>query len=286
MEYNLGEISNSYNYKRKCLERGLDTVQVLVLGSSQATYGINPDYFSLKGFNLSHLSQSLYYDSHLALRYIDKMPKLKYVIINVSYFSFNYQLMDGTEGWRDYYYSQFWGIDFNEIPLFDLKRYSKIFLYNPIASLSYFKRGFRVDLIEGYKPNGYLIADTVKNSLNISDSLGHQRVMLHESYKEFRVKENKNELDLLISELKKRNIEPVIVTPPVFSTYYKYVDKARLKKNIDAINTICTKYKCNYFNYFCDSRFIQRDFIDNDHMNFMGAEKFSKILNNEILIKK
>jgi len=287
MEYNLAKIPNSYSYKRKCLESRLDSIEVLVLGSSQVTYGINPEYFSIKGFNLSNISQSLYYDSRLTLKYVDRMPKLKYVLINVSYFSFGFQLIDGVEAWRDYYYSQFWDVNFNEISRFDLKRYSKLFLYTPRASLAYLKHGFQIDLTEGYKPNGYFMVDTAKNSLNISDSLGYRRVMLHNKiYKEFRVKENENDIELLINELKKRNIKPVIVTPPVFSTYYKFADKAQMKRNRDAINSICKKYKCNYFNYFCDNRFVQRDFRDNDHMNFIGAEKFSKIINNEILEKK
>ena len=284
LEYNLNKIPNSYNYKRECLETQLDSIEVLVLGSSQATYGINPEYFCLKGFNLSNVSQPLYYDTKLTLKYVDKMPKLKYVIINISYFSFGFQLIDGGEQWRDYFYSQFWDIKYPELNLYDLKQYSKIFLYTPKFAISYFQKGFHENLAYGYKQNGYLVIDTTNNSLNISDSLGHRRVMLHDrSYRENRFKENQNYLELLVRELKKRNINTIIITPPVLSSYYKYVNNAKYKKNINVINSICTKYKCNYYNFFTDSRFIKRDFRDNDHLNFIGATKFSKILNNEVL---
>ena len=286
LEYKLGKIQNSYSFKRQHLEKQLDSIEVLVLGSSQVTYGINPEFFRLNGFNLSNISQSLYYDTRLTLNYIDKMPKLKYVIISISYFSFGFQTIDGIEAWRDYYYSQFWDINFPEIQCYDLKRYSKIFLYTPKMSLSYCKYGFNIHLIENFKPNGYLWVDTANNKLNISDSLGCQRVLFHNTYyKDSRVAENQKDLELLVSELKKRNVIPVLVTLPVFSTYSKFADKSVLRKNNDYINYICKKYACDYFNYFSDVRFVQGDFKDNDHLNFVGAQKFSKIVNDEILEK-
>jgi hypothetical protein len=287
MEFNLSKIPNSYSIKRKYLEKNLDSIEVLVLGSSQATYGVNPDFFKLKGFNLSNISQSLYYDTRLALNYVDKMPRLKYIIINVSYFSFGTQIADGLEKWRDYYYTQFWDINFPELDRYNLKRYSKIFLYTPKTALSFLVKGFHVNLTKGFQENGYLKSDTTSNRLKINSNAGRKRVMFHDKfYKESRFSENQNDLELLVRELTKRNIIPVIVTPPVLSTYYNFANQAILKKNGAAINTICLKYKCEYFNYFTDSRFVINDFKDNDHMNFIGAEKFSKILNDEILNKK
>lgn len=284
MEYNLGLIQNSYSYKRTCLETQLDSIKVLALGSSQTAFGINPRYFSEKGFNLANISQTLFYDTRLTLKYVDRMPKLKKVIITVSYFSFGEQLYDGNEVWRDYSYSQFWNIDFPEMNNYDLAKYSKTFLYTPKMSFLFFMKNFNVNLIEGYQANGYIWRDTTLNNLNISNQSGAQRVRAHDiTYKENRFLENKNDLELLVCELKKRNIIPVIITPPVYSTYYNYVDKPKLNRTTEAINSICNTYQCKYFNYFTDSRFSKLDFYDNDHLNFIGAEKFSKIINAEII---
>jgi hypothetical protein len=287
MEYNLGRIKNSYTFKRECLEKQIDSIEVLVLGSSQIAFGVNPEFFGIKGFNLANVSQTLFYDTRLTLKYADKMPKLRIVIITVSYFSFGEQLYDGLEVWRDYCYSQFWDIDFPEMHKLDLARYSKIFLYTPKVALTYFIQNFHVDLIKEIETNGYFKNDTVLNNLNLSDSLGHVRVKSHDNtYKENRFNENKNDLELLVQELKKRDIVPVIITPPAFSSYYKYADSSKLKRNHEVINEICSKYQCNYFDYFTDKRFVKRDFHDNDHLNFIGAEKFSRIINDEILIKE
>ena len=286
MEINLGKIQNHYNYKRKCFESQLDSIQVLVLGTSQAYFGINPDYFSLKTFNLSEFNQSLYYDNKITLKYLDKMPKLKYVIINISYFSFGQQIIDGIEPWRDYYYSQFWDIDYPTIDKLDAKYYSKIFVYIPSLSLKYLSQGFKVDL-ELPNNNGFKMAYTSKNTI-INDSTGKNRVDIHNAYYKGgnKYSEHINELTQLISTLKKRNITPIIITPPVYKTYSKYADINILKNNTISINNICNYYKCYYYNYFTDSRFIKDDFKDDDHLNFIGAEKFSKILNNEVISRK
>lgn len=284
VEYKLSTIQNSYNFKRSLLENRADSIEVLVLGHSHATYDYNPSYFSLKGYNLSNIGQSLFYDSKLTLKYVDEMPKLKMVIINVSYHTLGYELVDGIEGWRDYYYSQFWNVRFPEVKWHEAKNYSKTFLYTPKTTLDYIKKGFDVNLAEGYDRNGWLKMDTAGNFKNISDSLGKERIKFHNSEYLFkRVPENQRELELLVSELLKREIIPLIITPPVYATYYNNSDPEINKKNNEVIQSLCNKYNCMYFDYTRDNRFELRDFYDNDHLNFIGAEKFSKILNDEII---
>jgi hypothetical protein len=284
MEYNLGKVLNYYNYKRTCLEQQLDSIEVLVVGSSQPTYGVNPDYFCKKGFNLSNVSQSLFYDTRLTMKYLDRMPKLKYVIINISYFTFGSQLYDGIEAWRDYYYSQFWNIDYPELEQLEVKRYSKIFLYTPATSFSYLMKGFDVNLIGNLKRNGFYSVDIITNNQSINNSIGYDRVKLHDAhYHESRFKDNVKDLEMLVQNLKKRGIIPVIVTPPVLPTYSKFVNAGRVEKNTKAIENVCLKYECRYFNYFTDRNFVPKDFADNDHLNCLGAAKFSKMINQDIL---
>lgn len=283
MEYSLGRINNSYTYKKECLEKQMKSIEVLVLGSSQATYGINPDYFSLKGFNLSNISQTLFYDTQLTLSHVDKMPKLKYVVITLSYFSLGTQMHDGIESWRDYYYSQFWDISYPELDQVDIKRYSKLFLYTPQMSLKYLENGFQTNLVDGFKSNGFVGLTSANPNTRISDSLGRKRAEFHtQSYKVKRFNENVRDLERLISQLQKRNITPIIITPPVLPTYYRHIDSTIVKKNSQAVAYITGKHHCRYFSYFTDSRFALPDFYDNDHLNSSGAEKFSKILTREI----
>ena len=55
--------------------------------------------------------------------------------------------------------------------------------------------------------------------------------------------------------------------------------------NSRAINVLSKKCNIPYYDYFKGDRFEESDFYDNDHLNFMGAEKFSKILDNETVSK-
>jgi len=246
--------------------------------------GINPEFFRKKTFNLSNISQSLYYDIQLTMKYIDKMPELKHVIISTSYFSLGMNLNDGIESWRAYYYSQYWDINAPDLDKFNIKNYSKIFLYTTDSSLVFLRNGFKTNLTEGLMQNGYYSVDTSGHKKFLTDDFGHYRADFHNRFFKFnRVAENVKGLELFLSELKKRNIKFVIISIPVNNYYKKYVDSTLLMKNNDLLTNICMKHQCDYLDFFDDKRFSQDDFYDNDHLNFIGAEKFSRILNDEMM---
>ena len=48
-----------------------------------------------------------------------------------------------------------------------------------------------------------------------------------------------------------------------------------MQKNIKILSS---KYNVKYFNYFFDERFTDVDFVNSDHLDAYGAEKFTKIL--------
>jgi hypothetical protein len=156
-------------------------------------------------------------------------------------------------------------------------------LYTPRTTLEYAKKLFRVDLADGRNRNGWVRIDARPNNPDISDSLGKERVKFHESMRfENRYQDNLKILNGFVNECKDRHIEVVFVVPPVLSTYSKYTNPRINQMNKNAILELCQKYDCQYFDYFRDNRFAIGDFSDNDHLNYLGAEKFSKILNQDI----
>jgi hypothetical protein len=284
VELRLRNIPNSYNLKRIYFEDQLESIQILVLGSSEALHAINPGFFEVKGFNLSNVSQSFYYDSEITLRYIDKMKNLKSVIITVFYSSFWYQLQDTKEGWRDYFYFHYWDIKYPGLKWYDSRMYSFVMLYTPRRTLEYAEKLFRIDLSEGLDRNGWAPIDAIKNNPNISDIMSKERVKLHESIQsESKYQENLRIIDNFVCELRKRHIKVFFVIPPVPSTYSKYTNPKIREMNEQAILELCRKYNGRFFNYFTDKRFATEEFSDNDHLNSVGAEKFSKILNDDII---
>jgi hypothetical protein len=284
-EYKLRAIPNSYNMKRVYLERRLDSIEVLVLGSSQTYDGLNPDLFCCRGFNLGDVGQTLFYDVRLASRYIPRMPRLRCVVIPLSYFSFGYNLEDTGESWRDYYYYHFWDIKASDIKWYDSRSVSFIALYTPKTVLRFAARGFAVNEAAGMQSNGWhRLEETSYES--ISDSLGHERVKIHDILnKPSRFEGNLRDIAGFLGELKKRGIATAIITPPVYSTYAKHTNPATLAFNRHLIDSLCATYGCVYADFFTDQRFVISDFNDNDHLNVAGAEKFSRILNDEVLVR-
>jgi hypothetical protein len=213
------------------------------------------------------------------------MKNLKGVIITLSYFSFWYQLCDDVEGWRDYYYAHFWKIRYPEIKWYDPKLYSMILLYTPQRTMEYARNLFKENLPENLQPNGWLRMDTIHDNPNISEESGLERVNQHGAgLSKKRYDEVLALLDDFIKECKQRNIQVTFMTPPVYSTYYKYTKPEIIKINKQTIEYFSKKYDLPYYDYFKDSRFTKTDFYDNDHLNFRGAEKFSQILNNDIVV--
>ena len=285
IEVKLSGIENSYNKKRQLLGRQLNHIEILVTGSSQNLYGIDPGCFSVPGFNLANVSQSFYYDKRIVLKYIDSIPNLKMVIIPAGYFSFMGQLYGTKEEWRDFFYDRFWDIKYKDLPTFDLRRYSLISLYSLPLTVQYIDSAFRVNLAPRYNEYGYVACDTSGHLAAINDSSGKERVAYHNSCmnrkdQQYIIQDLQDFVDVLQS----KKIKVVFVMNPVFHTYSDNCSPAILSMNDSLLKHICLRSHCTYYNYMMDKRFVIDDFFDNDHLGFTGAKKYSKIIDSEIIV--
>ena len=288
-EYNLSKVPNAFSVKRELLEKNIKEVEILVLGSSHTLSGINPTFFDYKGLNMANTIQSLYYDYQILSKNLDRMSNLKIVLIPVSYFSLEYNLFNGVQYWRSFFYEKFYKIPPQiKSKEFDIRRYSLIALYGGEKSLIWALKRFRVNAAENITENGfnnmpYNIEQDIKQ---INNESGKNRVFFYNSLMEpGNIPENIHCLEKIIKELKDKGVFPVIITTPVYRTYSDNADiqrYGRLQKNIE---NLCTNSNIKYFNYFSDPRFVIEDFVNDDHLNPKGAEKFSKIINEEILKK-
>ena len=57
-EFRLSSMPNSYSQKLSLLEKTATNIEVLVLGSSHALYGINPSLFRYAGINMAQHAQN------------------------------------------------------------------------------------------------------------------------------------------------------------------------------------------------------------------------------------
>ena len=285
-EYNLAKIPTSYNIKKSNIEKEASEIQVLILGSSDAIGGINPAFFSKEAFNMADSSQSLYYDLKIFSKYSSQLKNLRVLIIPVTYLSLQYNFDESLESWRSFFYDRTYGIPQRKKSRWiDVRAHSLFALYGQQRSLFYALKGFKMNLAPDIFENGYQKIDG-SNIASLNESGGKLAVDIHESEMDPQYfSENVDYLNQMIRIAKEINATPVIVTPPVSHFYSANIDKNVYMQMVSTIEEISRQQKVKYLNYFYDSHFSIEDFLDPHHVNSMGAEKFTKILDKEIFGK-
>jgi len=282
VEFKLRKIPNSYSYKKYNLEKRLSQIEVLILGSSHTYYGIDPDQLHFCAYNMANVNQTLYYDKMLVGKYIDRMKSLKTIIVPISYFTLEKE-PDSDAKVRYFYYKRYYDIDFPEFNVFDyvnLRRYSLIALYGD-RTTGIIKDRFHTNIIENIMENGWFKYPYKVKELTVD--VANKRISYHHSLmkQEFAVN-NIRILDELIRKAKGRNVNIVFVTLPTSQYYNNLADKHVLLRKERVMKELCDKYHMKYLDYFADKRFNDEDFFDSDHLNGVGAEKFSPILDKDL----
>jgi len=278
-EYLARAVPNPYKMKEQWMEKNAAETKVMILGSSHAFYGVNPVYFDSLAFNLAYVSQGLEYDDYLLNRYLSKTPKLRAVYLSISAFSLfenlehqaewfritNYQLYMGCENYgflSRYHYemAHFWGAT------------AKIRVY-------YLKRENTVNCSD----LGYGTDYTLKNKNQKNWDNGLRRVKEH-NYQDWRyLPENAKYLENIADLCKWNHVKLILFTTPARPSYYNNLNKSQMDCMYKVIKDLMKNHKnMVYLNFLKDSTFVSDDFYDQDHLSEVGAEKFTKILNESL----
>ena len=227
LEYKLSLVPNSYNFKNAELMARSKNIECLVLGSSHAYFDIKPDELSLKTFNLANTSQSLAQDFSLLEHFIDRLPKLKLVIIPISYFSLEYSALDSPEDWRDCYTFHFLGASEANLRQAVCKpQYFKPFLFVWSGQgREILQNNFAVSYASDTDHNGWYFGNY---GSPINSQSAAQRIHITEqSMKSQYIEKNSKCLAEILSLCKKHHISVLFVTTPVHDYYYQKLDKPR-----------------------------------------------------------
>jgi len=284
IEYRLRRVPNEYSSTKAEIESKAGEVEVLITGTSHAHDGVAREFLSFPAINLGKGSQSLYYDTQLVSKYVDSMPKLKLVIFGISYHALEYRLMNSVEHWRSGFYYQVYGIPSEDKEEgFNLANYSYIALYTPKEAVKRATQGFlgaaeteaKPPLIPGMGPQG-----------EVSDVHGRLRVQAHEmQMRQGDIRANIVMLESVCALLKQRKVSVVFITVPTYHTYYDHMNPTSYERMQKAMKEITEETGAPYINYLRDDRFTTEDFVNSDHLNKRGAEKFSRILNEDVINK-
>ncbi|MBK7653150.1 MAG: hypothetical protein IPJ20_23825 [Flammeovirgaceae bacterium] len=200
---------------------------------------------------------------------------MKYIVLPISYFSLFYQLETSAESWRVKNYNIYYGMtssnkltDYFEILNNNLEinsrednillcawKKSRILLVPRLGWGASFNSGSQPDLLES----------------GVSAATRH--TYADDKY----FNDNLTILRSIIYFADKRHITVFLYTPPAYHSYVEHLDKAQLERTLMAIKQIDHDYRnVFYVNFLTDDSFTAVDFLDADHLNEIGAEKFTK----------
>lgn len=75
---------------------------------------------------------------------------------------------------------------------------------------------------------------------------------------------------------KNNKIKIILISCPSYKTYSENLNKKELASTVNVVNALDDKYSnMRYFNLLQDKSFDAKDFFDADHLNEIGAKKFT-----------
>lgn len=276
-------------------KEAVDSIEVIILGTSHAHYAVNPDIFDLYAYNLANLGQSIYFDKRITLSLLPELKQLKYVFVSIDYHSLAFSSQFDKDFWS--YYGN--GIKYKDENYFYANLSPTLFGYTPRVAFAMIKHrylniknhGFDIidfevqDGVDIYKPaiKGYVGFDG-RDTHNFNpdaytvSSSWYTEVINKSDEKE----EILADLEDFVQILLDNDITPIIITPPVYSEYIAYLNPSYINENIETSIEIAEKYGIEYWDFLSSDRFSIDDFYDMEHLNKTGASKFSVMLNDSI----
>lgn len=279
LEIRIRHIPNSYELKSEYLENKAERIETLILGSSHSFYGINPKYFTAPAFNMSNVSQSPDVDLAILKSYEHQLTNLKTVVIRLSYDTLFEQLKLSPEDWRLKDYKLYTNVDLD----YTLKHNSEVLAMGLKQSLEVLKN-------EYFNNTPLLNCDSlgfgkVKSQLKTIDldNAGRIAAKRHTISSWHLLHKNSEVFKKIIEHCNQRHIKVLVVTPPAYKSYVNNLNTNQVDKMVETGIYLGEKYEnCSYHNFMTRLNLIHSDFYDADHLNSLGAKKFSLILNSLI----
>lgn len=275
------KLPNQYKYKHQWMSENADKVQTLILGSSHAYYGINPEKMGGVAFNLANISQNFEYDYYLLRQYIGHCSNIRNVILPISYFSFfSPRFEDGDNWWYAINYKMYMNCNIHsDFSIYNFELSHPSVYFGKLRSRISFTR------LLNYTEWGMGTDYSVDNK-SAAWANGKAAVARHTASDWSDLDENLSRLHQILDLCNEANANLILITTPTWHTYYENLDKRQLAKMYEVIDSFQQENPLvKYYNFMTDGRFAADDFYDCDHLSNLGADKFSLILNDEVLDK-
>ncbi len=273
-------IPNNYSVKNQQINNKSNETETLLFGDSHCLYGLNPKYFSKKTFNLSNVSQTIYFDNLLFEKYLNKLPKLKQVVFCIEYTNLSQIDNSGDDGWRKFFYKRFMYLEIPLISNLDPRNYSLALTQSFYKSRDLVKRYIKKGTIVDCDSLGWGTNYKKEDRIPAIQIAKIRAIVQEDGLMDFEL--NKSRINSIIHQCKERKIQVLIVSMPQTKIFESYLNQKKLSKIKETCSELQTKNpnEVFYLNLFDDTRFLDEDFYDADHLNNEGALKCSKIVND------
>lgn len=286
-----------FDYDRIYLRRNLElcrnsNIDTIVLGNSYMQFGVNAE--NVRGMvNLALQSQDLYYNYLLFKRCMIHRSVKKVIIGMPYYYMFSdLSFADSNELQRinNVYYPIFndlhnsillWGgrtVNFSNI--LDVGKIANDFI-EKLSCKSYFnthrtREELRVEIWADKRKRWQDLSDDEKYVCGKYRAESHNKILRYA----YTFSENLDILVRMIDQMKYNKVDFLFIAPPVSNYYAMYIDKRFKMYTYEIVNTLNISEK--FIDLWQDKRFINDDFVDTDHLNKRGAEKFTRIILEKI----
>jgi hypothetical protein len=250
-------------------------VQILIAGDSHTQYGINPSVIG----DAQNISQSAepYIITFWKLKKIFKSHKPNILILGFS--------PHNISEFNDFKFSKpKWSYEMFKRS-YTIEQFNDINNKIPIDYLTFYKVLWKQCCLLPKTNHIYYIGNYVESyNSNISDWKSAIKRHYYFNDKELSVSETAvNYLDSIVILCKKENVSLILAGPPVSENYYKHIPQS-IKKEY---HLLYNKYK-HFLTKINDTETNYPDslFLDSDHLNSYGANRFSKEILNKINLSR
>ncbi len=260
---------NEIVLKRNGFERVKNKIEVLALGSSHMAQAFNPKFYrSGWAFNMASMNLDLYTIEKLFNQYIP--PHLQRVYLSFSVFSPGHEIDKGNNQELCFLLNYFYHIPYPHLHMpHGLQKALKHRLENFDESTLVQTKDF-----DGYFPIPAFIPKTSKRKQykDLKKRVAHHLCENHRPTDQVYLLEN------IAHCCQKKKIELIVIITPHRQDYNQLIQQAD-KELFKSLFAAQKKYGFKILNWRCSKKFKDRDFLDADHLNPTGAEKFTKLLN-------
>ena len=285
LEHLILGVPTNYKIVGKQLDHHSQEIELMALGSSQMKCAFNPALSSKMAINFGSTSQHHNEDFEILKGTIQRLPKLKFVLMEVS---FNHLELPHhpTDFWKNTVYLKYYNVNafgrstwfkdrlvyLSNPRFYSRKIYTYYFLRDANTQLNEF--GFDTQNYRGsFQQLNYDEAKSAAHSFRISNRAD-----------ESTLRKNTDYLYEMLDYMQQHNLKVIIATIPLYKTYLKKRKIPIVNRRDSVLALIEKKYKnVLLLREETDSlHFSVKDFLNENHLNPDGAKKFTALVNQKL----